>query len=152
GRIGMLGICASGGYSIAASATDHRVRAVATVSGVDIGRFFRNGHDGRQDPAVLQGMLGNAARARTAEARGAGGQTFATFPANEADAKAAGRYVYEGWEYYCTARARHPRSLKRMAWVSVDRIAAFDGFRFIDMISPRPLLMIVGTDADTKWM
>jgi fermentation-respiration switch protein FrsA (DUF1100 family) len=34
----------------------------------------------------------------------------------------------------------------------VDRIASFDAFRFIDMISPRPLLMIVGAKAITSWM
>ncbi|WP_344414612.1 alpha/beta hydrolase, partial [Pseudonocardia ailaonensis] len=55
GRIGVLGICASGGYAVPAAATDPRVRAVATVSAVDIGRAFRNGADDTQDPAVVRG-------------------------------------------------------------------------------------------------
>jgi hypothetical protein len=38
------------------------------------------------------------------------------------------------------------------AWSSVDRIAMFDAFKFVDMIAPRPLLMIVGTQAVTSWM
>jgi hypothetical protein len=33
----------------------------------------------------------------------------------------------------------------------VDRIAAFDAFRFTDMIAPRPLPLIVGTAAVTSW-
>jgi len=151
-RIGLLGICASGGYVIPATATDPRVKALATVSGVDIGKFFRQGYDGKQDPAVLHTLLDNAAKARTAAARGEGVQTFPIFPASEADARAAGQYVFEGWEYYCTPRSQNPRSTKQMPWISVDKIAAFDGFTFIDMIAPRPLLMIVGTKADTKWI
>ncbi|MFI0241366.1 alpha/beta hydrolase [Streptomyces sp. NPDC016845] len=51
-RVGLLGICASGGYLLSASGGDHRVRAVATVSGVDVARRFRLGADGAQDPAV----------------------------------------------------------------------------------------------------
>ena len=148
-RIGALGICASGGYTVSASATDHRVKAVATVSGVDIGRMFREGYDGKQDPGVLQGMLDAAAAARTAEALGNGVGSFPVFPDSEASARAAGQYTFEGWEYYCTARAEHPRSAKSLTWNSVDRIAGFEAFRFIGSIAPRPLLMIVGSNAAT---
>jgi fermentation-respiration switch protein FrsA (DUF1100 family) len=152
GRIGMLGICASGGYVIPAAATDHRVRAVATVSAVDMGRQFREGADGTQDPAVVRGMLDAAAAARTAEARGEGTGVFPVFPATEEEARAGGRHVFEGWEYYRTDRARHPRSATALTWNSVDRIVSFDAFRFIGLIAPRPLLMIAGRDALTSWM
>ena len=162
-RIGALGICASGGYVIPASATDHRVRAVATVSAVDLGRHFREGGDGQQDPAVIHSMLDEAAAARTAEARGEGTRTFPLFPDGEERARAGlssqrgvsaalGRYLFEGWEYYCTDRGYHPRSAKSMPWSSVDRIASFEAFRIIGFIAPRPLLMIVGREAATSYM
>lgn len=151
-RIGALGICASGGYAICATATDHRIKAVATVSGVDLGRHFRNGADGTQSPAILRSMLDAAAAARTADARGEGVGMFPLFPATEEEARARGPYVFEGWEYYCTDRAQHPRSAKALTWSSVDRIASFDAFRFIDLIAPRPLLLVVGTAAITSWM
>ncbi len=150
-QIGVLGICASGGYVIPATATDHRIKVVATVSAADIGLQFRKGGDGKQDSAIIQAMLDAAAAARTAEARGEGVGTFPIFPTEE-QARALGQHVLEGWEYYCTDRAQHPRSAKFFTWNSVDRIAAFDAFRFIDMIAPRPLLMIVGSDAVTSWM
>ncbi|WP_217361910.1 alpha/beta hydrolase [Paraburkholderia agricolaris] len=101
---------------------------------------------------MLQALLDTAGKARTAEACGEAMQRFPIFPESEADARQAGQYVYEGWQYYCTPRAAHPRSTRMMSWSSVDRIAAFNGFNLIHMISPRPLLMIVGTKADTRWM
>lgn len=151
-RIGALGICASGAYVIPASVTDLRVKAVAAVSAADISRQFRVGSDGKQAPAVIQGMLAAAAAARTAEARGEGRGTFPIFPENEEQARAGGQHVFEGWEYYCTGRAQHPRSAKTFTWSSIDKIVYFDPFRFIDMLAPRPLLMIAGTEAETSWM
>ena len=155
-RIGALGICASGGYVIPAAATDHRVRAVATVSAADIGRQFREGADGTQDPSIIQGMLDAAAAARTAEAHGEahgeGAGTFPIFPPTEDQARAMGQHGFEGWEYYCTDRAQHPRSAKSFTWNSIDRIVSFDAFRFIGLITPRPLLIIVGREAATRHM
>ncbi|MFZ4832413.1 alpha/beta hydrolase [Rouxiella sp. Mn2063] len=151
-KIGLLGICASGGYAIPATASDHRIKAVATVSGISIGEFFRVGYDGKQPSSVLNMMLDNAGKARTDEARNEATKTFPIFPADEAAARALGQYVYEGWEYYCTPRGYHPRSAKQMPWISVDKMVTFDGFRFIHLIAPRPVLTIVGTKAATKWM
>lgn len=152
GRIGALGICASGGYALAATATDPRIRAVGAVSAVDMSRQFRLGADGAQDPAVVAGMLAAASAARTAEAGGADVQRFPVFPATEEEARAGGPHVYEGWEYYRTPRAQHPRSAKALTWTSVDRIAAFDTFASVALIAPRPLLLIVGRAAVTSWM
>ncbi|KKK23517.1 hypothetical protein P175DRAFT_0481874 [Aspergillus ochraceoroseus IBT 24754] len=152
-RIGLLGICASGGYTVVATATDMRIKAVATVSGVDTGVFFREGYDGRQDPSVLKAMLENAARART-EAAVTGGEIggFPIHPPNEPAARELGEYHFEGWEYYMTPRASHPRSSKTMPWNSVDKLAGFNSFSFLGAISPRPILFIVGTKAATKWI
>ena len=151
--IGALGICASGGYVLPATATDHRIRAVGTVSAVDIARQFRLGADGAQDPAVIQGLLDAAAAARTAEACGEGVQSFQLFPDTAEQARAlGGRHGFEGFAYYRTDRAQHPRSAEFLTWSSVDRLVSFDAFRFVDLIAPRPLLMIVGSEAVTSWM
>ncbi|MGW3414797.1 alpha/beta hydrolase [Streptomyces sp. NPDC000888] len=152
-RIGALGICASGGYVLPATATDHRIKAAATISAVDIARQFRLGADGTQDPAVIQGMLDAAAAARTAEAHGKGAQSFKLFPDTAEQARAlGGQHGFEGFEYYRTDRARHPRSAEFLTWSSVDRLVSFDAFRFVDLIAPRPLLLIVGSEAVTSWM
>ncbi|MFI9756996.1 alpha/beta hydrolase [Streptomyces sp. NPDC051963] len=152
-RIGALGICASGGYALSAAAADHRIKVVATVSAADIARQFRLGADGAQDPAVIQGMLDVAAAARTAAAHGEEIRRFPLFPDTAEQARAmGGRHGWEGFEYYCTDRAFHPRSLKSLPWISVDRMVSFDAFRFVGLIAPRPLLMIVGSEAVTSWM
>jgi fermentation-respiration switch protein FrsA (DUF1100 family) len=151
-RIGALGICASGGYVLNATAGDHRIKAVATVSAADVARQFRLGADGAQDPAVFQSLLDAAAAARTAQARGEAPASMPLFPATADEARAlGGEHAVEGFEYYCTQRGEHSRSAKALTWSSVDRMATFDAFAAVPLIR-RPLLMLVGTRAITAWM
>lgn len=151
-RIGVLGICASGGYVLNAAAGDHRIKAVATVSAADVARQFRYGADGTQDPAVFQSLLDAAAAARTTEARGEVAEPLTLFPATVDEARAAGgEHGAEGFDYYRTPRGEHPRSAGTMPWSSVDRMATFDAFTAVPLIR-RPLLMIVGSRAVTAWM
>nr|WP_324614095.1 alpha/beta hydrolase [Streptomyces sp. NRRL F-5122] len=70
-HIGALGICASGGYVPYGAQTDHRIKAVATVSAVDMGSVIREGLGRTQDPEILKALLDQAGALRTAEARGA---------------------------------------------------------------------------------
>lgn len=152
-RIGLLGICASGGFVLPATATDRRVRAVATVSGADIGRHFRQGGDGAQDPAVFEGLLAAAAAARSAAARGADPGAMPLLPDTIEQARElGGEYGAEGFEYYRTPRGEHPRSTRAYPWQSIDKIGAFDAFAVQPLLGQRPLLLIVGTRAVTAWM
>jgi len=151
-RIGALGICASGGYLIPAAATDHRIKAVATVSAVDTGSLFRDGLGRTQDPRILQGMLDAAGAARTEEAQGKPARLQQIHPDGEAPAKALGQHIYDGWEYYRTPRAQHPRSANHFVLRSIDLIAQFNAFDLIHLIAPRPLLMIAGTAAATAYL
>jgi fermentation-respiration switch protein FrsA (DUF1100 family) len=153
GRIGALGICASGGYVLPVTASDHRVRAVATVSAVDIARQFRLGAEGTQDPGVFQAMLDAAAQARSAAARGEDPEPLTLFPDTVEQARElGGPHGAEGFEYYRTARAEHPRSARFLDWTSIDKMATFDAFAPVALIGRRPLLMVVGTRAVTAWM
>ncbi|MFJ9761354.1 alpha/beta hydrolase [Streptomyces sp. NPDC101149] len=152
-RIGALGICASGGYVLAATASDHRIKAVGTVSAVDVARQFRLGADGAQDPAVFRSMLDAAAHARTAAARGEEPPVLTLFPETAEQARAlGGEHGAEGYEYYRTPRAQHARSASFFTWSSIDRMATFDAFTAVPLIGGRPLLMIAGTRAVTAWM
>ncbi|CUU55024.1 hypothetical protein Ga0074812_104105 [Parafrankia irregularis] len=152
-RIGLLGVCASGGYSLAATGDDHRVRAVATVCTAEPARQFRYGADGTQDPAVFQSLLDAAAQARTAAARGEDPGVMTMFPETAEQAGAlGGQHGVEGWEYYCGPRGYHERSAKFLAWESIDRMASSDVFHAVPLIGPRPILQILGEHAVTAWM
>ncbi|MFG2910348.1 alpha/beta hydrolase [Kitasatospora sp. NPDC048286] len=153
GRIGLLGICASGSYALAATGTDRRVRAVAAVSTAEPARQFRLGADGTQDPAVFEALLDAAAAARGAAARGEDPGALPVFPETAEQAHAlGGRHGAEGFAYYCTPRGEHERSAKTLAWESVDRMALHDAFLAVPLIGPRPVLQIIGEHAVTAWM
>ncbi|WNO74793.1 alpha/beta hydrolase [Streptomyces sp. AM8-1-1] len=150
-RIGALGICASGGYVPFAATTDHRIKAVATVSAADIGALFREGLGGGQDEQVLQDMLVAAADARTAEVTEGTFRLAPVVPDTPEDAAGWPTLYQEGQDYYRTPRAQHPNSPNRYLFRSVDQIAQYSSFDMVDLISPRPLLMIAGTEADTAY-
>lgn len=57
----------------------------------------------------------------------------------------------EGTDYYRTPRGQHPNSTNWFLLKSVDQIAEYSSYEHVDMISPRPLLMIAGTNADTRF-
>ena len=61
-RIGFVGICASGGYGISATAMDQRIKAIATISCGCWGRLNRDS----MDRATLQQALTQAGRQRIA--------------------------------------------------------------------------------------
>ena len=105
------------------------IKAVATVSAVDIARQFRAGADGTQDPAVFQEMLDGGRRGahRRGPRRGRAA-TFRLFPDTAEEARQGGRHVFEGLEYYCTPAPSIPARPRSFTWSSVDRIATFDAF------------------------
>ncbi|KAH8703012.1 Alpha/Beta hydrolase protein [Talaromyces proteolyticus] len=154
-RIGGLGICASGGYINFAAQTDVRIKAVAGVSSVDFGQMIREGvkDTAAASPAsAIAGTLEAAAKARLAEAKGEEYAQLPFAPDDPATVPDVYPALYkEAADYYRTPRGGHCRSTNRFPLRSTDLLANFDAFAFNHLISPRPLLMIAGSDADTKY-
>ncbi|KAM5348955.1 hypothetical protein ACJ41O_008778 [Fusarium nematophilum] len=153
-NIGALGVCASGGYVPFAAQTDKRIKAVATVSAVDLGVLNAEGFGSYGGPILptLNAQLAEAGRQRTAEALGAAPNQTRIVPHTLADVTPNLPVFYqEAHDYYRTPRGQVATSPNLNLWRSIDLLATYRSYTFINLISPRPLLMIAGGDADTLY-
>lgn len=147
-RIGTLGICAGGGYTINAAMTEHRIKAVGTVSAVDIGLTTRKGWNGDTPVSEQLKLLDAVAKQRTAEANGAEPLYVNYIP--QPDAKTP-RDLREAYEYYRTPRGQHPNSTNQLLFTSIDKNVAFSAFNQMGELLTQPLLLIAGSDAGSLW-
>ncbi len=155
-RIGALGICGGGGYTLACAQTDKRIKAVATLSMFNSGRVRRNGFLDK-DIAGVAGRLERAAEAHNLELQGE--VKYEGFlPPHENDdelrakmAELPENSLYrDGIEYYGITH-RHPNATGSYTTESFMKLMAFDVEDRMDLLT-QPLLMIVGSEADTKYM
>lgn len=148
-KIGVLGICAGGGYAVAAAKGDHRLKAVASVSMVNIGDSARLGWDGNEDPSKQVDSLRAAAAQITAEAKGVERATAPYVPP-QPDNKTP-RDMKEASDYYLTPRAQHFRAENKMLYLSFPRVLTFDAFHLADVFLKQPALLIAGSEAGSLW-
>jgi fermentation-respiration switch protein FrsA (DUF1100 family) len=148
-RIGALGICGGGGYTLGAAQGDKRIKAVATLSMFNSGRVRRNGFQDSQINTIQQ-RLTQAAEARNEEAKGKVLYTGEMNISDEEAAKLPFALYRDGYEYYFKTHA-HPNSTFRYTMSSLLDLMTWDATDHIDLID-QPLLLIAGSDADTKYM
>ncbi|KAB8255371.1 X-Pro dipeptidyl-peptidase protein [Aspergillus pseudonomiae] len=148
-KIGVLGICAGGGYATAAAKADHRLKALATVSMVNIGDSARKGWDGDEDPSKHVEALRATAAQITAEAKGAE-RAAAPYVPPQLD-NTTPRDMRDASDYYLTPRAQHPRAQNKMLYLSFPRVLTFDAFHLADVFLKQPVLLIAGDKAGSLW-
>ena len=140
-RIGALGICGGGGYTIEASKTDKRISAVATISMFNTGRVRRNGmSDGDMEGYVATGEVEYIGGLNTQRVE---------FTQEELEQLPAGLYR-DGNEYYGSTHF-HPYSQSRYTAMSLMDLMPFDVENHAELID-QPLLMIAGDISDTRYM
>lgn len=106
-RIGVIGVCGSGGFGLAAAEIDPRIRAVATVSMYDIGQAKRQGLAEQVDKDSLKKSLEKGAAQRWAEVDGAERAMVVGTP--EAITEKSSEIDKEFFDYYRTPRGHHAR-------------------------------------------
>lgn len=149
-RLGVLGICGGGGYTLKAAQSDKRFKAVATLSMFNSGEVRRNGFQ-KSQLNTIQERLEQATKARAQEA--AGGEIIYAGVASITDeeiAKTATDLYREGYVYYYRTHA-HPNSTFLYTMSSLLDLMTWDATTNMDLIN-QPLLMMAGSKADTKYM
>lgn len=138
-RIGVLGVCAGGGYAVNAAMTEHRIKAVGTVVAANIGKLYRS------YGAVA--MLEAIGKQRTAEARGAEPLINTWIPNSEEERKQAGMDdidVVEAVNYYRTPRGQNECAPNRLRFTSLGSVLAFDAFHLVEELLTQPIQIIPG--------
>lgn len=151
-KLGVLGICGGGGYTIKAAQTDKRFKAVATISMFNSGLVRRNGFLNSQIDTI-QARLKEASEARQKEALTGEISYVGSTPNKLSDeelAKITTDLYREGAIYYGDTHA-HPNSTFVYTTSSLLDLMSFDATDNVELIN-QPLLMIVGDKADTKYM
>lgn len=149
-RIGVIGICGGGCYSVSAAQIDHRIKALATISMYDMGRARRQGVGDGTTYEQRMATLNQIGKQRTAEFGGASRKDIRALP-EKVDASTP-QYAREFLEYYDnTKRGQHPNSTAYYSQTSLAPMMNFFPFVQIETISPRPLLFIAGEKAVSKY-
>lgn len=148
--IGAIGICGSGGFSLAAAAQDTRIKAVAASAMYDI-----TGMGASMAGEARDNMIAGMCEQRYADAENG----YAAFnPSYPADAPLA--ELPEGLEginvewqtFYSLERGWHPNAYAGATNTSMLSMMNFAALTHIQDISPRPILFITGDIAHSRSM
>lgn len=153
-RIGIIGICGFGGMGLNAAAVDKRVKAVATTSMYDMSRIMAQGYYDEMTSEQRSQVLEQIGQQRWEDAENG---TYAPRSENLPEELTGDEpsFVAEYFDYYKTERGFHPRSINSNdAWTATNPFSFMNMplLTYIDEISPRPVLIIAGEDAHSRYL
>jgi uncharacterized protein len=167
-RIGAIGICGLSGMALTAATTDSRIKAVATTSMYDMSRSMSRSHRDGYTLEQRRKVIDYLSQQRWADAEtGAYALGYHEVPFDEAGNIVKGERVLPEtlpanpdpvlaafFDYYRTKRGFHPRGINSTtAWTATTPMSFF-GFPMyanIEMISPRPILLVAGENAHSRY-
>ena len=147
-RIGVIGVCGSGSFGLAAAETDSRIKAVATVSMYDIGQAHRQGLAEAPDTAAVKKSVAEISKLRWAEVDGA--ERAMAIGTPQALTESSSAIDKEFFDYYRTPRGQHPRSSTAFWRTGGAQMMLFWSLANLEWISPRPILFITGDHAHSR--
>lgn len=152
-RIGIIGICGFAGMGLNAAAIDKRIKAVATTSMYNMSRVMANGYFDGLTAEQRTNMLQQLGEQRWKDAEQG---TYAP-SSNRLPEKLQGnepQFVVDYFNYYKTPRGFHPRSINsNAAWTATNPLSFmnFPLLTYIKEIAPRPVLLIAGENAHSRY-
>ena len=150
-RIGMIGICGWGGMALNAAAVDKRVKAVATSTMYDMTRLMSKGYNDSVTLEQRTQALEQLSRQRWADAEK--GSPAYQPPYNVLHGGEA-QFLVDYHDYYMTPRGYHPRAVNSgNAWTQTTPLSFMNMplLTYIKEISPRPVLLIHGEKAHSRY-
>lgn len=142
-RIGIIGVCGGGAYSISATMTERRIRAVASITGVNFGRLSREAFSGH-DPIGAMVAMSNQ---RTAEARGEEFRVDNYLPPSVEQGRKNGITdidVLEATDYYRTPRGEKPHGATSGLFSHRAAAIGWDAFYLAEVLLTQPMMVVVG--------
>lgn len=152
-KIGVIGICGSGGFAVTAAQVDTRIKAVATVSMYDMSRVMRYGWaDSMTDEQRTQ-LFDQLGEQRWKDFEGDEPELTPAFPSEPVYAIPEGMdpISSEFFGYYAMKRGFHPNSIGAFTKTSAMAFMNFPLMNYIQTISPRPILFIIGEHAHSRY-
>lgn len=151
-KLGIIGICGFGGFALNATAIDKRVKAVATSTMYDMTRVMSKGYN---DATTLEQRTKTLEQLGEQRWKDAEAGTFAYGSEyNKAPIDDDPQFIKEYYDYYRTPRGYHERSVNSgNSWTATTPLSFMNMpiLTYIKEISPRPLLIIAGEKAHSRY-
>ena len=150
-RLGIIGICGWGGMALNAVAVDKRVKAVATSTMYDMTRVMSKGYNDSVTFEQRTQTLEQLSRQRWEDA--ANGSPAYQPPYNDLRGDEA-QFLVDYHDYYRTPRGYHSRAVNSgNSWTRTTPLSFMNMpiLTYIKEISPRPILLIHGEKAHSRY-
>lgn len=150
-KIGVIGICGSGGFALSAASVDVRIKAVATTSMYDISdvRGMMN-----LTKEQIDGMKRQLAEQRWSDFEQGQPEYIPSFPETpypSVEALPETDLITNEWNrFYAVPRGHHPNARGGFTTTSNLAMMQFKCLDYIDEISPRPILFVAGDHAHSR--